>query len=47
MEREPVPVDPEGDPAAEAEFLRPEELPPDVARGWEEDDPAGGPAPTG
>ncbi|HVF73799.1 MAG TPA: hypothetical protein VM938_02020 [Acidimicrobiales bacterium] len=47
MERDPVPVDPEGDPGAEAEFLRPDDVPPEVAEGWERDDPAAGQAPTG
>lgn len=47
MEREPVPVDPEGDPDADAEFLRPEEVPEEVVAGWEDDDPGDGPAPTG
>lgn len=47
MERDPVPADPEGDPAADAEFLQPDAVPPEVAEAWEEDDPTGGQAPTG
>lgn len=47
MERDPVPAEPEGDPAAEAEHLRPDEVPADVAEGWEESDATGGQAPTG
>lgn len=47
MERNPVPADPEGDPAADAEFLRPDDVPAEVAEGWEEADATEGQAPTG
>ena len=47
MERDPVPADAEGDPTADEEFLRPQEVPAEVAEGWEDDDPTKGQAPTG